>query len=406
MPPVRVHVKQRKRLQRKLRLVLQLYALRRKRKRREGNEALAQANDTISRCCIKLAHRYLTLSLLTFNRGELGKGMPRFTEYAQLEMHGEQKTKTDFTFFLVEIKRLMKLLQLPASGTFRWPLQGAKFHTYNCFECLLITLYRLHEGASFRCMCDIFGLAECRLSEAFNVFTKFLHDTYVGQLHDLSLWAHLAKESARAFSNKGFPLKNCFAFLDGKIYRTCKPEDAEAEHYSWCDPKKKNGYNYQAFIAACGLHIGFFGPGDARRVDAYHYRNMGLHDQIVHASQECELQHGEGGFHTFSDGGYPISEHNLVGYKGNKTDDQSAFNHSCHGKGRVGVEWKFANKLQQYPMVDNFKKMKQHLSATAHWTYATAIIHNWHVCCYGGQVSSYFNVEPPSLREYFTVGFD
>ena len=76
------------------------------------------------------------------------------------------------------------------------------------------------------------------------------------------------------------------------------------------------------------------------------------------------------------------------------------FNYHCDSS-RVCAEWNFSCHCQQFPSVDTYRKMSMANMATGVLTTASVIIHNWHVCTYGGLINDYFGVKPPTLVRYF-----
>lgn len=63
----------------------------------------------------------------------------------------------------------------------------------------------------------------------------------------------------------------------------------------------------------------------------------------------------------------------------------------------------FHSLCSLFPFVDTARKMKIQLSNVTGKLKLAAVMHNWHVCAYGNQLSYYFAVTPPSLDEYFAV---
>jgi len=166
--------------------------------------------------------------------------------------------------------------------------------------------------------------------------------------------------------------------LDGKVFRTCKSNDPNIEDASYSGHKHANGTNYQAFVTAHGLTIGFFGPcPGTNHTGAWHYREEGLYQQIAHAKNTANQR-----FHTmlpwvvFSDGGYPISDVHIKGHQGVRTAGQNRLIGLCNRRGRVPVEWNFGTMMQKYPYVDTYRKMKLGLMSCGHLTHASMLLHN------------------------------
>ena len=236
-----------------------------------------------------------------------------------------------------------------------------------------------------------------------SAFVCHLYDTFAYQTQKLSRWDFIAKQTADAFAAKGLPFLNCFGLLDGKLYGTTRPGDPDIENAAFSGYKRRHGQTYQAFVAACGLHIGWFGPGEGtNHTDSWHYANEDLHGQIHRGAAAAAALHGAGPWCIFSDGAYPHSAKLQKGYMGNLTADERRFNSRCN-KTRVAVEWDFHGQVAQFPFVDTARKQLMQLSPVALNVHAALVFHNWWVCCYGGQLCGYFQAEPPTLARYFQV---
>lgn len=297
----------------------------------------------------------------------------------------------------------MQLIDWPEDGYLRWGPPG-KQHKYNCLEALLITMCKLGSPGDLFDLRD-FGLAMPRLSEATNALVRFLWVNYRYQLTDLQRWAFLFKESAAAFDARGMPFSHVHSMLDGKLYARKKPTDKDLEQECWNTHKHVNAENFQAFTSAHGIHIGFFGPCEtagARRHDALHFRLLGLQKQLEDAKQAAVILHGPGPWRCFADSAYPQSDVLQKKFLGRVSWQKRDFNHDCDTN-RACAEWNFAAQCQQFPCVDTYRSMCMANMATALMTHASVMFHNWHVCCYGGLINSFFGVEPPSLERYFQV---
>ena len=67
----------------------------------------------------------------------------------------------------------------------------------------------------------------------------------------------------------------------------------------------------------------------------------------------------------------------------------------------VSVEWLFGLLSNYFRFID-FKKMQKLGLSPARKVYIIcALLQNAHTCLYGNMISDYFNLESPSLQEYF-----
>ena len=68
---------------------------------------------------------------------------------------------------------------------------------------------------------------------------------------------------------------------------------------------------------------------------------------------------------------------------------------------RISVEWLFGQLKNFLKFIDYKKQLKIGLSPVGKLFLVCGLLHNAHACLYGNLVSEYFDIEPPSLQEYF-----
>ena len=68
---------------------------------------------------------------------------------------------------------------------------------------------------------------------------------------------------------------------------------------------------------------------------------------------------------------------------------------------RVSVEWMFGTITNYYKFVDFKKQLKIGMSPVGKIYLVCGILQNAHICLYGNLVSDCFNLDPPSLQDYF-----
>ena len=77
-----------------------------------------------------------------------------------------------------------------------------------------------------------------------------------------------------------------------------------------------------------------------------------------------------------------------------------AFNSSMSAV-RELVEWLFGDIVNYFKFMDFHKNLKIGLSSVGKMYIVSALLRNAHTCFNGNQTSEYFNLEPPTLEEYF-----
>ena len=84
------------------------------------------------------------------------------------------------------------------------------------------------------------------------------------------------------------------------------------------------------------------------------------------------------------------------------TDDQKLFNSSM-SKVREVVEWVFGDIVTYFAFLDYKKNLKIGLSPIGKMYSVCALLRNALTCLYGSTTSTYFDVQPPRLHDYFQV---
>jgi len=68
---------------------------------------------------------------------------------------------------------------------------------------------------------------------------------------------------------------------------------------------------------------------------------------------------------------------------------------------RVSVEWLFGDIVEYFKFVDFKKNLKIGLSTVGRMYIVCALLRNALTCLYGNTTSLFFDLEPPTLEEYF-----
>lgn len=68
---------------------------------------------------------------------------------------------------------------------------------------------------------------------------------------------------------------------------------------------------------------------------------------------------------------------------------------------RISVEWLFGDIANSFKFTDYKKNLKIGLSSVGKMYVVCALLRNAITCLYGNQTSDYFDLDPPTLEEYF-----
>lgn len=104
----------------------------------------------------------------------------------------------------------------------------------------------------------------------------------------------------------------------------------------------------------------------------------------------------------YGDPAYPLHLHLQSPFRDAQlTPEMQAYNKSMSAT-RVSVEWVFGEVINSFKFLDFKKNLKIRLSSVGKMYVVCALLQNAITCLYGNQTSKFFNLEPPSVQEYFS----
>ena len=103
----------------------------------------------------------------------------------------------------------------------------------------------------------------------------------------------------------------------------------------------------------------------------------------------------------YGDPAYPLRVHLQGPFRNpHLTPLMEAFNASMSSV-RISVEWLFGDVINYFKFLDFKKNLKIGMSSIGKMYIVCALLHNARTCLYGNETSSFFELEPPTLEEYF-----
>ena len=158
-----------------------------------------------------------------------------------------------------------------------------------------------------------------------------------------------------------------------------------------------NTLKFQSLTVPSGMIAHLYGPVEGRRHDAYILRESELLAELEAKSHDT----GGNTLCIYEDPAYPLCPQLQVPFPTvNITDDQQAFNVAM-SKVCITVEWSFGEIVNFFKFTDFKKTQKVCLSACAKMYIVSGLLTNAYTCLYGNTTSSYFELDPQSLEEYF-----
>ena len=104
----------------------------------------------------------------------------------------------------------------------------------------------------------------------------------------------------------------------------------------------------------------------------------------------------------YGDLAYPLRVHLQSPFREVPTTPEMAAYNQRMSAVRVSVEWIFGDVINYFKFMDFKKNLKIGLSQVGKMYIVSAILRNGLTCLYGNTTSKFFELEPPTLQEYFS----
>ncbi len=145
-----------------------------------------------------------------------------------------------------------------------------------------------------------------------------------------------------------------------------------------------------------GIIVHLHGPEPGSRHDAYLLARSNLVEEL-----QNRLHVGETRYVIYGDPAYGINDVVISGFKGASLSDQEAEFNQRMSSVRVSVEWGFGIVLKLWTFIDYKSSQKLWLQAVGVQYTVAVLLTNIHTCMRrGNQISTYFDLAPPTAREY------
>ena len=319
---------------------------------------------------------------------------PRFS----LEDMADEECWVEMRFKKNDIYRLALALYLPET-----------YHCYNglsvdSVEALCICLKRFAYPCRYANLVPRFGRPVPQLCMMCNTVLDDIYSRFSHHLTDLNQpW--LSRENLKSFANavhnKGAALDICWDFVHGTVRPICRPSRDQRAVYN--GHKRVHALTFQSVVAANGMIASLFGPVEGRRHDSRMLAMSGLLGQL---EQHSFSPDGEA-LCIYGDPAYPHRVHlqRPFARRAALNPNEVAFNQSMSHV-RVAVEWVFGDIINYFKFLDFRKKLKIGLSSVGKFYIVSALLRNSLTCLYGNNTSCFFEIDPPTLEEYFLHNAD
>ena len=297
--------------------------------------------------------------------------------------------KAEFRFYREDIYKLAEQLQLHDEIT-----------TYNGLVVASVpALCMFLKRYAYPCRYGNLVYHFARPVPELSIITNHMMDLIYGRWHHLlTRYNHdllsppKLFQYADAIQQVGAALNNCWGFVDGTN---------ENQRAIYNGHKRVHSIKFQVVALLNGLVGNLFGPIEGRRHNSFMLAASGFLQELRRFSN-CPVTGLP--LCVYGDPAYPIRAHLQRPYKGAVlTPAQQDFN-TTMSTVRSSVEWIFGDIVNYFKFLDFKKNLKIGLSAEGKMYVTCTLMQNARSILYGSVLtitSEYFDLNPPTLEEYF-----
>lgn len=288
-----------------------------------------------------------------------------------------------------------------------WTTGKTKRNRYKCdpVTACFIVLRKLASACRWTDLEYTFGMRSSALSEVFwEVIESFVESKghLICTLRE-SLLVERAALYADAIIAKGAPLDSCVGFIDCTKIRMTRPGGhGSLQRACYSGHKRMHCLIYQTVTTPDGLIFYLYGPEVGRRHDTTLLRKSGLEERL----QAILLIDGRQ-FYLYGDAAYMIRPWLQTAFpRVGATEEQLEYDTGTSAV-RVSVEWNYKDVKQMWTINDFSRALKVRKSPIALLYISSALLWNMKICIeQGGQLVSFYNIAPPTLRRYLNMESD
>lgn len=309
-----------------------------------------------------------------------------------LEEIDEAECVAEFRFRKRDVRALADVLRVPDTITCE---QGS---VCTGIEGLCMLLRRMSYPCRYGDMIPRFAKPVPVLSMITNQMLDFIYNVHGHKVlnwnHDLLSPANL-QIYVDTITAKGAPLDNCFGFIDGTIRAIARPEKHQRILYN--GHKRVHALKFQSIALPNGLIGNLYGPVEGRKHDA----GMLVDSGLLHDLEQFAFNPAGQPLCVYGDPAYPLRVHLQGPFKHGVLTPQMEEYNAAMSAVRSSVEWLFGDVVNSFKFNDFKKNLKLFLNCVGKMYVVSVILRNAVTCLYGNLTSTYFDLPPPRLDDYF-----
>lgn len=305
--------------------------------------------------------------------------------------------KINFRFTAEELIELTRVLDI-ADG-----IKTPSGYVFEGLEALCLLCGRFRTAGDMYDLTAKYDRSQSSISECINTLVDVLDNRW-RHLLDFDTQGVLRPEAlaeyATAIHNIGAPATTVWGFIDCTIRRICRPSLHQRVVYNGY--KKYHAMKFQAVALPNGMFGHLYGPIEGRRADT----GILNESELLEACEEHAYVEDDQGerqyFQLYGDAAYGLRQVLVSPYSGpgEHTEEEIEWNR-CMGTVRIDVEHAFNIVSKTWPFLNAGWKMRLLSSPVGTYYRVGVLLTNAMNCLRPNQVAQAFDLQPPTLEEYF-----
>lgn len=270
---------------------------------------------------------------------------------------------------------------------------------FDTIDALAILCNRLSRPGDLNVLCDRWGRDIGAMSRVINDLSDFIYDEWRHLLEPQRL-KHFTPEKLESFAASfvaaGCPIAEIWGIIDATFMAHARPTNDQRASYSGY--LKAHAQKFQGIQTPDGHMALCAGPIEGRRADGALLRTSG----VPEAARKWARGFGGRQMYIYGDPAYGETDTVISGLKKVEklSKEEQDFNTQM-SKIRQCVEWSFGKLFNNWKYLKDSDNLKLQVSPISKYFLIAVLLTNAHTSIYGSQTSSYFQLPPPSLSEYF-----
>jgi len=318
-------------------------------------------------------------------------GANRIKTVGDLRSHFGVESQRVLRFSIEQLEEMIDVMKIPKEFVFCG-------HRSTGVEALAISLHRMSSHVRFVDLSYTYDLLPSFLSQIFAGFMYWVFSNFGDAVRSFEHpwtterdWLELFAEK---LGEKGCPLQDCFGFIDGTHIPVCRPVRDQRSWY--CGHHHTHCFKCLVIQLPNGMLLSF-GPFNGSQHDS-------SQAEVVQIGQllDTHCSFPDRNFVLYADSGFAVGQNMITPFRrrGNQSEEEAEWNREM-SRHRISVEWGIGRVKNLFQMMTNKNNLKSLMSPVAVYWFNSILFTNIHSCVNRrSQVSSYFDLTPPTLAEY------